>query len=154
MNKLTLFVIVALVLQACSSQYIGKSRSATIRSLQPAMKYNHYQGNPIEEGKDFVAMHVNDSNWYRTSFYYDFDKKGTCYRERVITYCDTCFRKYRNKKLDIRKIDWVKVSDSFYVSKFSQQRALELHSDGQQWFIEFKKMNWSQSDYDYLLNQR
>lgn len=153
MDKLMLLLILVIVLQACSSTYIGKSKSATVRGLQAAVKFNHYKGNPLEEGKDFVAMHVNDSNWYRTSFYYDFDKSGKCYRERVITYCDTCFRKYRNQKLDLKKIDWIKVTDSFYVSKYSQQRTLELHSDREQRFIEFKKVEWTRSDYDYLLNQ-
>ncbi|MDF2192868.1 hypothetical protein [Paraflavitalea sp. CAU 1676] len=154
MYKLLLVVLCLVVAAQASAQYIGKTRTATLRALRSSVKFHKYKGDPIEQGEHTVAMHIDDSSWYRTSFYYDFNKKGKCFRERVTTYCDTCFRKYRGDRLDKKRFDWIKVTDSLYVSKFSKQRMLETHQNGEERTIELTKIEWNQSEYDQLRNPR
>lgn len=150
MYKLLLVVLSLVVAAQASAQYVGKTRTAILRALKSSVKFHKYKGDPIVEGEHVIAMHVNDSSWYRTSFYYDFNKKGKCFRERAITYCDTCFRKYRGEKLGTKRFEWVKVTDSLYVSKYSKQRMLETRYNGQEWTIELTKIEWTQSEYDQL----
>ncbi|AXY74491.1 hypothetical protein D3H65_11100 [Paraflavitalea soli] len=135
---------------AFSQKYIGLSKKAVYRNLKTAGLAN----SPIETNDQSVVMHVKDSAYQPASFYYYFDKDGKCYQEKSVTFCDTCYIKYRNRLLDRKKYEWVKVNDTVYVSKFSRKRTLELHPNQHDRTINLFKTPWQKEEYEQLLARR
>jgi hypothetical protein len=135
---------------AFSQKYIGLTRWSVRQKLKTASVKN----SPIETNDQYVVLHVKDSAFQPASFYYYFDKRGKCYQEKSVTFCDSCYNKYRNQLLNRKKYEWVKVNDTVYVSKFSRKRTLELYPNQQDRTINLFKTSWKREEYEQLLARK
>ncbi len=132
---------------AFSQKFIGLSKRAVRQKLKTASLRN----SPIESNDQYVVLHIKDSTFQPASFYYYFDKDGKCYQERRVSFCDSCYLKYRNELLARKKYEWVKVNDTVYVSKFSRKRTLELHPNQYDKTLDLFKTSWKREEYEQLL---
>lgn len=135
-----------------SQKYIGLTKWAVRHNLKVATK--EFKSSPLETNDQYVALHVKDSSYQPVSFYYYFDKRGKCYQEKHVTFCDSCYIKYRNELLARKKYEWVKVNDTVYVSKFSRKRTLELHPNQHDRTINLFKTSWKREEYEQVLARR
>lgn len=133
-----------------SQNYIGLTRWSVRQRLKTASVKN----SPIETTDQYVVLHIKDSSFQPASFYYYFDKRGKCYQEKSVTFCDSCYIKYRNQLLDRKKYEWVKINDTVYVSKFSRKRTLELHPNQHDRTIDLFKTPWKREEYEQLLARK
>lgn len=150
MYKLTFLLAVLLCLGEAQAQWSINTSKRTVRQqLRSHCRQYNIPYSSIREQPYSMELQVRDTAFYETSFFYDFDKKGRCYRERKVTTCDSCYRKYRNDLLAKEKYEWTPLNDTVYVSRYAKNRRLELHPASHT--VEFFKVRWTKNEYAQLV---
>jgi hypothetical protein len=152
MSKIILLCCFLLPASLSFSQgFIGRSKKGTVRTLQAESKKSNFKQSPVETNDQYVVLHVKDSSFQPASFYYYFDERGKCNQEKTISFCDSCFIKYRDELLNRKQYEWVKINDTVYVSKFSKKRMLELHPNQPDKTMDLLKISWTKAAYHQLV---
>ncbi|WP_315814429.1 hypothetical protein [Paraflavitalea speifideaquila] len=120
--------------------------------MKAESKKSHFRNSPIEMNDQYMVLHVKDSSFQPASFYYYFDERGKCNQEKTISFCDSCYTKYRDKLLARKQFEWVRINDTLYVSKFSKKRRLELHPHQPDRTMNLFKTSWKRPEYELLLS--
>lgn len=134
-----------------SQGMIGYTLKATRKSLEKYVQEHHFTNSPIREEGNVISIQVKDSTVSPVAFYYFFDDAGKCHTEQKVTSCEVCYKNLMDNILGQKKYNWVKLSDSMYVSSFSKKRSLVLHTEGAYNYIDLTKITWTREEYEKLL---
>jgi hypothetical protein len=128
-----LFIACCLLLPAtCIAQgFIHKSKKQVLARLSRYNAGDGFENTATAQTDSTITLQVKEKNTGReTNFIYRFDKNGDCKSEEIKASCDTCFKKYLQDALAIKKYKWKKINENQYVSSFSKKLLIELPYEG------------------------
>jgi hypothetical protein len=115
-------VLLSIVAPVNAQGYVGDSRKQVRKGLERYISLNKLQG-VFEETDSTLSLIFRNTTVQNTDYIYTFNSKGKCIEEKRIS-CDSCIKKFVDYVLSNKQMDWRKISENRYVSKFSKRLLL------------------------------
>lgn len=151
MYRLLVLVPFLMSLQAFAQNNIGKDRAFISRYLDQYVAANKaYKASwkTTESGIELTAL---DEDGHPVYFRYTFDpESGKCMTEETVSSCESCYRKYLDRLLAMKKYEWKKINENQYVSRFSDYLMIEIQQDDNEFSFTLIKTDWTRPLYDLL----
>ena len=124
--------------------FIDKSREKVKEKLEQYLRDNGLHS-VLTINDSLISLRIEDSSVKPTLFIFHFiDEK--CVEEIKVS-CDTCVISYMNGILVNRSMQWKKMNDTTWLSRFSKRRMLVLELNGTMSALRIRKTNWDKKTY-------
>lgn len=149
--RLIFFILFFLPLSLFSQQYIDKSRDYVKKELGKYVAANKAIKPVLEEKGSSIVLTINNPAAQTAVFTYQFDEvTGLCNYQKTISPCDSCYKKYLQKLLELKRYEWKKINESQYVSRFSDYLLIELQTEGDEQSFTLLKTQWTKELYEMM----
>lgn len=117
-------------------------------------KYNTKKGivNNIQETDTTIIWSLRDSMYSALDITLHFGIDKQCDQETRTFSCDSCYKKALANTIENRKLNWVKINDTTFASKFSKKLLLKTNSILPFSFT-ISKINISKPRYNFLIGK-
>jgi hypothetical protein len=128
--------------------YVGKRKGSL--KFWVGVNAGKYNKTSIKTETDSSYTYLLRGDVKPEELYFLFDKKGTCYSQKWIFECDTCYHIMLHTLLDKKKFEWKPAGTNQYVSKFSKHLMIKEDLPGQIFTITALKL--SKAEYQARYN--
>lgn len=134
-----------------SQNFIGKTYKEVKKKLKRYQKSTDSFLVKITDSAEYIKMSVLGRDNNTADFVYGFDDKGKCKSEKVIAYCDSCYKKYLDAVLAEKKYGWKKINMNQYISSFEHHLMIELPViEDKSLFYIILRTNWIKETYEIM----
>jgi hypothetical protein len=135
-------------LLVAAQDFINDSPARVKKKLEQYLEKNAFHS-VIRQTDSVISLTIEDSSVKPATFiFHFFDQK--CMEEIKLS-CDTCVIKYLNGNLQNRSMDWKKVNEVMWVSKYSKRRIMILDVNGDRSSLRIRKTNWDKNTYKGII---
>lgn len=128
--------------------FIDHSPSKVKKKLEKYLEENDLRS-AIVQKDSVISLLIDDPRAKPASFIFKFrDEK--CVEEVKIA-CDTCVMKYLDGILQNRSMEWKKMNESTWLSKFSKHRIMIVDLNGHSSSLIIRKTNWDKKTYNGVI---
>lgn len=151
MHRLLLLALLLSALPSFSQNNIGKDRAFISRYLDKYVSENKaYQASWKNTDKG-IELKAQDEEGHPVYFRYGFDgDTGKCITEETVSACESCYRKYLDRLLAMKKYEWKKINENQYVSRFSDYLMIEIQQDDNEFSFTLIKTEWTRPLYEMM----
>jgi len=139
--------LVGLSLSGTAQEQIGMPKT----KVQTFLKKRFNSKGSISGGGDSIRLSMSTGPFSPASYIYTFDKKGICTGETIITRCDSCYNGLLASILAKEKYQWKKINENQYISRFEDNRMIEIFPDEKERHFSILQVDWNREIYDMLL---
>ncbi len=156
MTRFLSFAILVVVLLAAqqthAQHFIGKTYKEVNKKLKKYKTGIPNTSVQVTDSAGTLHLAVRGDINSSADFIYAFDENGKCKSEKLIAYCDSCYKKYLNEALAQKKFGWKKINANQYASSFEQKMMMELPviEETSRFYI-ILRTNWIKETYDMLV---
>lgn len=152
MFRFIILVPFLLSLQGFSQNNIGKDKAFISRYLDKYVAENKAYKASWKNTDRGIELTVSDEEGHPVYFRYRFDSdSGLCITEETVSACESCYRKYLDRLLGMKKYEWKKINENQYVSRFSDYLMIEIQQDNDEFSFTLIKTSWTRELYDLML---
>jgi hypothetical protein len=149
MFKIILFVFICCFsVNAYSQSYIGLSKEKTRQKLEKYLAKYSVAGDFLETDST-TLLSINDTRNKPASFVFVFSD-NKCIEEKKLA-CDSCVMKYLSETLADKRMEWRKINDSTYLSKYSKHLMMVININGAGSSLQLRKTNWNRKTYQGIV---
>lgn len=152
-----LFFLVVMIapFTGSSQNFIGKTYKEVKKKLKRYEKSADSFAVKVADSAGYIRMSVFGRDKNAADFIYGFDEKGKCKSEKVIAYCDSCYKKYLDAVLAESKYGWKKINMNQYISSFEHRLMIELPViEDKTLFYIILRTNWVKETYEIMNPQK
>lgn len=150
MKKKILLLLLLFPVIGFSQHFIGKSKAQVTKELQRQIVKNDSLTITLSDKNSSVLLSVKASKVSPADFIYGFDKSGKCQSEKIIAGCDSCFNKFLQAALAIKKYGWKKINENQYVSNYTSRLMIELPAESKELSYTILRTEWTKEVYNML----
>jgi hypothetical protein len=154
MHRIITFCFMLLSFPCFSQNYINKTKAQVKKELKEYISKNDSLNAIISEADSATMLSIKGPKTLPADFIYRFDKAGKCKSEKVIAGCDSCFTKYFQALLNLKKYDWKKINENQYVSNFAARMLIELPADNKDFSYIILRTDWTKEMYNLLTGKQ
>ena len=150
MKKKFLLVLLLFPVIGFSQNFIGKSKTQVNKELQRQIVKNDSLEITLSDKGSTLLLSVKAGKVSPADFIYGFDKSGKCQSEKIIAGCDSCYNKFLQAALAIKKYGWKKINENQYVSKYTSRMMIELPAENKELTYTILRTEWTKEAYNML----
>ncbi|MEI2737675.1 MAG: hypothetical protein V9F01_02705 [Chitinophagaceae bacterium] len=150
MQRTGLLIFLFLPFLGFSQNFIGKKKTQVLKELQGLAKKNDSLTIAINDNDSVITYSIKASKTQPADFVYGFDKNGRCQSEKITANCDSCYNKYLQDVLNVKKYQWKKINENQYISKYAARLMIELPAESKEFTYTILRTNWNKKMYEML----
>jgi hypothetical protein len=131
----------------CQS-YINLSQNKVRQKLDNYLLKFDIKGD-ISETDSSTILSITDTRRKPASFLFLYSD-GKCVEENKLA-CDSCVTKYLEETLADKKMEWRKMNDTTYLSKYSKHLMMIITVNGTASSLIIRKTNWDKKAYKAIV---
>jgi hypothetical protein len=148
-----LFLLLAIARWSSAQGLLDRNKQQVRAALNDYSTKNRLK-TKVKETDSSMSLLVRDNSPSSLDLYFHFSRSGRCDQEKRTSNCDSCFQKYLRETLAKEKFEWIKLSDSLYITAYSKKMMMQTKSANGNYTYLIRKVRWKQKQYDALLKRK